>query len=400
MNYNCLSISVLLAAVVAAGCSTRAKESVSQVQAVQGLPNIYPGIVSPDYTKLSFYEVDPETGRNVIDTTTGQPKIRHEVAMSFTGSTLSIIDSNGTTFGPSLTANPHVTFSFITNVGNLWTCGAAEKFVGRTLALQPHELEESASCYLELNTTGDQGFNISVVGMKDGQGLTTWLNNNKPALAAGSARKIEDGNLIPGQVNVEIDQAGVLTAMQALAAEFNQNSGLSAAARNTCLKNQRAYGWTDIQAHYYCQLPLSPQRECYARTLIDTAGAAARGTLDLTTLKDTICAVDDLAKVNPFCVAYTTCLKDTPFFKDDRRDAEFRYIMFTRQGLMDFSIESENEVINKFYGVADTSDAAELAKRPRRLLDPMPSWLPDQPRYNKIRQMQRAMQEKLGIAPQ
>ena len=73
--------------------------------------------------------------------------------------------------------------------------------------------------------------------------------------------------------------------------------------------------------------------------------------------------------------------------------------MFTRQGLMDFSIESENAVINKFYGVGDTSDAAELAKRPRRLLDPMPSWLSDQPRHNKIRQLQRAMQEKLGIAP-
>ena len=399
MNNKLLKLSLVLAAMVGAGCSGGQKQSLSQVQAVQGIPNIYPGIVSTDMTKLSFYEVDPTTGRNVIDTATGQPKIRHVVSMSFQGTNLVVKHANGDAIGPALSPNPHVTFSFITNIGSLWTCGAAEAFVGRSIALESHELEESASCYLELNTTGDNGFNISIVGMKDGKGLTEWLNNNKPALAAGSLRKIEDGNLTPGMVNVEIDQDGVLSAMEALTAEYQQNSGTNAMARNTCLKNQRAYGWTDIQAHYYCQLPLSPQRECYARTLIDTAGAQARGTLALDSLKDTICAVDDLAQVNPFCVAYTTCLKSTPFFQDTRRDAEFRYIMFTRQGLMDFSIESENEVINKFYGLANTTDTSELSKRPRRLLDPMPSWLPDQPRYNKIRQMQRAMQEKLGIAP-
>ncbi len=180
----------------------------------------------------------------------------------------------------------------------------------------------------------------------------------------------------PKQVNVTIDPA-VADAMKAAQAQFNA----PADQENDCLKNARASSWLDIQAHYYCQLPYDAVRMCYSTKLVEGASSADP-------------RVNAMAAVN----AYNTCFSPPASGAPDQRtpqakwihenqEAVFKYIMFTKQGMFDFELGSENAAINKFY--KDTN-----ATRPRRITDTFPAWLANQPRYDAIRTQQVDAQKK------
>ena len=145
-------------------------------------------------------------------------------------------------------------------------------------------------------------------------------------------------------MNLTIDADKVLEAMKAVQQEFK----IDAPTRNDCLKNARAGGWLDIQAHYYCLLPYGSLRTCYSQKLVDTRKPD---------------------------VAYGACIENGSAegkWVHTTQGHVFKYIMFTQQGAADFNLESENEPINDFYKSLGV-------ERPRRALDTFPKWLPDQP---------------------
>jgi hypothetical protein len=220
-------------------------------------------------------------------------------------------------------------------------------------------------CYVELNTTGgttsDGGVGISFVmfGLDSaGNGLSSYHSSApKPAPVSGGAfQPVSAGP--PSTVNVTMDHDAVLAAMLQLHDHFNAAVG----DRNVCLKNAKAGGWTDIQAHYYCLLPLNNVRRCFSGTVIALSAAPATA-----------------ATAVP--AAYDTCFKNSTdpdgIWVHANQQGVFKYVMFTQQGTADFDIASQNATIGDYYAKIGTP-------RPRRVTDTYPAWLPEQPRYDAI----------------
>ena len=344
-------------------------EGSSDTKATLGVPEIYMGTIDPSRTKMLFYDIDPQNGRPKLDAS-NKPIIRLIAEVQVvSGNFLKIKGSSG----PDLNQNPNATFSWFTNTP--WTCGQAEEFLKGKPSTA---LDKDQKCYMEINTTGNEAFAVSLVGLgADGKGLTNWVNTNKPKdLKPGQLALVAKGPLMPGTVNALVDVPAVLAGMQELQKKFPLSNPQKVQERNTCLKNALATGWLDLQAHFYCIVDLNPHRTCYANKLVE---ARQKGAAD----------PSNLTFKNPFGYAYKICFEPTGVIPKEVFPV-FAYVMYTQTGVADFNIESANDVINQFYGVKQPSD---WSKRPRRTLDTYPTWLPDQPRYNKIREMQLATQK-------
>jgi hypothetical protein len=325
-----------------------------------------------------FFELDA-AGRPVMDPATKKPKIRHTSKIkTFDYSSITYTTSDGRDL--VLDGFPEANYAWYTNTQE-WSCADAEELVGDKRPSDP--VTGNQRCYVETSTTGDYGFGMQVIGFPDGKGLTKWVNNSKPALNDGPIKKLTDPSpfLKPGEVNARLDVPATVNAFKDVAGTF-MTSKEAEKERGVCLRNQKGSGWSDLSMHYYCQFPLNqtasgmPSRDCYSRELIAklTAGSA-----------------------NPHKDAFDKCWANTKFFSDPSlgkaRTAALIYIVWNKTGLMDYKIEDQNEAINSFYGVKDIENAHE---RPRRILDTFPNWIADQPRYNVIRNLQKAMQDKIA----
>jgi hypothetical protein len=248
-----------------------------------------------------------------------------------------------------------------------WKCVDAERFA-YDKAVSP---DASQECYVEINPTGGQGFSVAIIGLDaSGNGLKSWSGSPGPAPApanGGAPQPVSAGP--PRKVNVTMDHDSVLNAMLALHTQFNA----AVQERNDCLKNARASGWLDVQAHYYCLLPYADLRTCYSTKLIEVASNPDP-------------KVAATAPVAAYDACFTSATSGNAKWLNDNQQAVFKYIMFTKQALFDFELGSENSAINDYY--------AKIGEpRPRRVIDTYPDWLPDQPRYEVIRKAQAEAQK-------
>jgi hypothetical protein len=177
--------------------------------------------------------------------------------------------------------------------------------------------------------------------------------------------------------------------------------GVSESYSNSCLMNARAWQWTDLASHYYCQLPYDTARTCYSSNLVIGRQQAL---IKLAKAAGGTPATADVVKATfgAMMSAFDTCFVKgekgaspqgagadvLKWFSDPTNAAAFKYAMFTVQFVRDFNVTSENEIINKFY------TEAKIPRR-RRATDVWPEmgaseWPLGQPRYALIRGVQQA----------
>jgi|GEM_PF-2977015 len=286
--------------------------------------------------------------------------------------------------GPKLTefdsTNGGLSYGYVTAPENLWDCDAAERFaLGDNFAAlgRPTRANGGApKCHIEITATGTDARGTSVgvliVGLDAaGKGFAGFVGGGGAAPAAvngGAPQPISSGP--PRRVNVTLDDAAMVNAMVAATKEFRTDEG----ERQTCLKNARAGRWLDIQAHFYCILPLD-ERTCYSNKLVEA----------VTAFPDEKQAVE---RAKAIAAGYDACFNSaSPTVTAAARaihksyEAPFKYVMFTVQGKSDFNLESEQKAINAYYSALGIA-------RPRRQVDTFPAWAPAQPRYEAIRQRQ------------
>ena len=380
MNF-CNGLAIGLVLVATSGCVQRKFNS--SVKADVGIPTSIPMRIIGTYAT---------TGSPVAslvftqkDASGVETKIEHPAVV---GSGIGIIVDNNK-YGQPLLQNPSEADGLYSNTP--WKCVDAE-----TMALgAPVTVDASQLCHLEMNATAEvvttpagtsYGYALSIIGLdRGGEGLKDFKNTT-PALNQGPLLSVSSGS--PKAPNSTIDEAVVTQALLDARKHYNSPVG----ERNDCLKNLRTSDWLDIQAHYYCQLPKSPVRECYTTALVKgrdalqaaAAAAIAAGGAAPTPQQQ----LAGLGKV--YAGAFEACFSTAGATNDGQKwiaknQADvFKYIMFTKPGVWDFNLESENDVINAFY-----SKLGE--KRPRRIADTFPAWLPDQPRYERVRKSQNAV---------
>lgn len=257
------------------------------------------------------------------------------------------------------------------------------------------------NCSVQLDTEDQYWFGVTVRpdSMQSVAGFDPAVDGaNKAFLGQFSAPSAANAPLLLfQQINAKIDPA-VKDEMVRLHKAF-QMSGSSPNTsahkeRNSCLRNARANGWIDIQAHYYCILPYEPHRKCYSTGLVTKTEALKKaretGAVQITDLQYA-------AKVREFMEESLTACRSKPGFKDfsDDQINIFKYVMFTISGVMDFNVEAENALINDFYAEIKAIDS-QTPSRPTRITDTVP-WKPEQKRYADIRATQ-APRVKLGLA--
>ncbi|MEZ4740862.1 MAG: hypothetical protein R3B45_00165 [Bdellovibrionota bacterium] len=411
-------LSILLISSFFASCRVTSKnEERGGLKAMHGLPEVYPAKYDFGAGKFIFYKADESHEGEPLRDARGEPIVSHEISFLGeyrVGGVITLFTSEGARLG-ELQRPDFISSGLFSN--DPWPCGLVEKELVKKSITAPHykdnkSIGDKKKCYIEANVKGDEMVAFSVIGLERNEGLKKWVNKNKPALPTPSEQSTFGQPLKRGEINYLMDVDPTLEAFERISTEFSQSTSANMGARNTCLKNARATPWQDIQAHYYCQLPLSGARTNFANRLVElrssllklsaltkklktdtTLSSAERkslqnkiGNIAASTKKaitDSKCGdPDDIKNTNIFCISFKEHLADLPFFKKEENSKAFAYIMYIRTGVMDFNIESQNEVINKFY-----KDVLKQ-ERPRRVLDPYPSWLADQPRYNFIRQMQ------------
>jgi len=280
-------------------------------------------------------------------------------------------------FGPALPQSPDQRAGWQTGAAK-WKCQDAERFATDAVTYtDPNQL-----CHVEINPTGGDGFSITIIGLDaSGRGISSYA----PPSASPVPAAVNGGAVLPvasgpaQAVNVTMDHDAVLDAMLALRTKFNA----SKAERNDCLKNARASNWLDIQAHYYCLLPYNDIRTCYSTKLIEQASSS-----------------DATTRARAALTAYATCFAPPTNGAQDVRTAAakwlhenqgavFKYVMFTKQGVVDYELTSESQTISDYY--------ARIGEpRPRRVNDTFPEWLPKQPRYVAIQKLQSDAQRQGG----
>jgi hypothetical protein len=276
-------------------------------------------------------------------------------------------------------------------------CSDAMQILGMTTGFSSGE-----DCSIQLDTEDQYWFGVTVRpnSMSTTSGYDAAVDDaNKAFLATYSGPSTVASPLLPfQQINAKID-AAVKDEMVRLHKKFQMSSSGSPDTnahkeRNSCLRNARANGWLDVQAHYYCILPYEPHRKCYSTELVTkTDGlkkARESGQVQITDIQYAM-------KVREFMDESLSACRNKNGFKDftDDQIAVFKYVMFTIGGVMDFNIEAENELINSFYADIKATDT-QTPERPTRILDPM-TWRADQKRYADTRSIQ-APRVKLGLA--
>lgn len=306
-----------------------------------------------------------------------------------------VVDVGGVTF--QMPKNPTANWGYLnSNV----KCGT----VGMLLGLTFDSTQVDKICEVQFDTE-DQSWYAATIRPEWLLAETGYDENadaaNKGFLDFVMKKQVADGKgssmdqpLAPRQINANVDNR-VLGVMEILHKKYQANKGSALTEinreRNTCLRNGRAHSWLDLQAHFYCILPYQT-RQCYSTALVN-------GTQGLSAITDPQVKLGTLlAAMN---ASYSQCFdpgKPYEFKKDFPNDGDtvskaFKYVMFVRQGVMDFNVENSNELIEKFY--ASVKDLG-TPKQPSRLLDPQP-WRAKQKRYAEIRQNQ-AGSIRLGMA--
>lgn len=262
-----------------------------------------------------------------------------------------------------LMKNPKQKFGFDSEGGDVWTCQQAQRFAtGKVTITDPNQ-----RCRVEINSMANQDISVAIIGLDDqGQGLT-WFDCDSeaaPAHAGGAPRLIAEG---PAQVpvtdangqtsfqqlyNVTVDPA-MADVMSNMMTDLVTEE-VHDLERNDCLKNALGSVFSDLQAHFYCAIPLK-ERECYVPE------ARQNGSVEAFKKCFAAAADGDPATTN-----------STAELVAERYGAAFQYVMFNKSGA--FNIDSENAVINAAY-------QQQGMERPRRFNDTWPEALDDQPRY-------------------
>ena len=276
-------------------------------------------------------------------------------------------------------------------------CSDAMQLLGMTTGFSSGE-----ECSVQLDTEDQYWFGVTVRpdSMSTTPGYDASVDDaNKTFLATYSGPSTVASPLLPfQQINAKIDPA-VKVEMVRLHNKYQMTSSgtpntNSHKERNSCLRNARANGWLDVQAHYYCILPYDPHRKCYSTELVTKTEtlkkARESGQVQITDIQYAM-------KVREFMEESLGACRNNTGFKDftDDQIAIFKYVMFTIGGVMDFNIEAENELVNGFYADIKATDT-QTQERPTRILDPL-TWRADQKRYADARAVQ-APRVKLGLA--
>ncbi len=263
---------------------------------------------------------------------------------------------------------------------------------GAIIGVPASAFASGEQCTVRLDVEDQSWYGITVHSVSAKSNYDTQADANVAFLKSamtpvGSTNSINNPLVPMKQVNAEPDPA-VLPVMEMFYKKY-QNSGPPHTARNTCLRNARAAGWLDLQAHFYCMLPYGGERTCYSGTLI-------RETDSVKNAKTALEKIQILMKA--FDTSFKTCFAPGApydFMKTfGQQDGvvvsnAFKYVMFVKQGVMDFNIEAENNLINTFYSKINEPRAT-------RLLDPE-TWTADQMRYGNARASQVKL-IKLGMA--
>lgn len=381
-----------------------------------GVNNYYVAYANQGSGKLQFIQWNFKTNKPIkdLDGVTNKPMTAKDannkdvpVIVNFGQS------AGGLVIGPlpnrykgQLDSNKDVNYGYYS--GKLWACNDAFTFgTGKIVTTN-----SSDKCYVEFDTEDQSWYTLSIInkGPNGTDGLSYSPNAGLAAFTAAKTKSVPlnpatanpNGLILqPGDVNVEIsapDAATILKVMKDLESKFQTSSNQNQ-ERNTCLKNGRANQWLDLQAHFYCILPYSPHRHCYSTSLVnETAGIdliqgavtkevmakVASGTLPKEKAAETIGAETRKRSVGTLIAAYNKSYNkcvgpkgNNPLPADQAQ--VFRYLMFTKLGLMDFKVESQNDGIDAFY-----KSLRPARERPRRVSDTMP-YMKNQPRFDKIR---------------
>ena len=213
------------------------------------------------------------------------------------------------------------------------------------------------------------------------------------AKAAANKREIKDGEIPLFSVGTGIDVQAVANEIVKAAEQFNPQ--VDEGTRNSCLQNYRAKDWTDLGAHYYCQLPYE-YRECFSGALITGRAKLEAGSATDTTLTPEKKASNRLEGVKKlYSNSWESCKGKggTAKWLASNQENFFKFAVFSLQTYADFNLDQENEAINMAYAKLNNT------KRPRRALDTYKEWDATQPRYDKIRGLQLENLKKFGKIP-
>jgi hypothetical protein len=287
-------------------------------------------------------------------------------------------------------------------------CGS----IAKLMDLQFSPQEKAGNCSLQLDTQDQYWYSITIT--------PSWLRASKaydratdgPNLAF--LKKVSqpvkmDQPLAPGkQLSAVPEQTRIYKVMKLLHLKYQKNDTDANQERNTCLRNGRAYEWLDLQSHFYCILPYKV-RQCYSGKLVEGTATIHQQPTPAAKLGMLVGAMN---KAHKDCFVTGPFKWENDFSAQDavEIDKAFQHVMFVKQGVMDFSLLHEQQIINKFYGDPEVQQGGGLPSlcsnkkttancvRPPRLLDPAP-WTSSQQRYVEIRSMQTA-RIKLGMAKQ
>lgn len=265
-------------------------------------------------------------------------------------------------------------------------CSDAEK-----MATGKSSITSADLCHVELLGTGRispdlNGVALHIIALdKQGKGFdpSTFTLATAP-LTPGPVVNVSSG---PSSVpNAGLDDAVVGDAIQRLKTKFKLvNNGKLASIGQDCLKNARAGGWSDIQAHYYCTMPYTI-RFCYSTILGEQKDPVKAFNYCSNKSNES----DWIASRDSMFHNYAPGSADWKWLVSDQQ-AEFKYVMFTRSGTKDYNIEDQNKLINEIYGTS--------SPRPRRAIDTYPAWSANQPRYDQLRGGSAAAPAQLPPAP-
>ncbi|MEZ4743684.1 MAG: hypothetical protein R3B45_14775 [Bdellovibrionota bacterium] len=341
------------------------------------------GVAHIDTSKgqIVFYDINPDS----LLTDSSKPLQAYAFKLDSSKGTMEIfegVEPKGSKF-PILNTNNDVNYGF----AGEWSCLIAEKLLGQSVS------SKGRKCRVELNTEDKYWYTFSAfyktkrLPSADNKLIEDLQQKRRPSslpTATQIPRSLDDMNQLMANlplkplknINSKIDPK-LLAIMEGLHKKFILSDS-DKAERNTCLKNGRANGWLDLQAHFYCMLPYGSLRVCYSTGLVENT-AALRTTPGLTSQQKVG------IMVQAFWKSYLNCFGDgRPYessLSDDEKNA-FRYVMFTKQKLMDFNIDDEQSLINEFYKNIGGDE------RPRRVIDVYPKWSLNQQRYIDIRKAQ------------
>jgi hypothetical protein len=145
----------------------------------------------------------------------------------------------------------------------------------------------------------------------------------------------------PTTKNNPLDVAAVVKVMNKI--KDHEKGTVTRALAEKCMGNDTPH-WSYIVSHFYCQIGLG--RSCFTKYVLNPSNP-------------------DLGTNKIYRDAYAACSSHAQFkyIADDPEISRvFQYIMFTVNspvGIDAFTVESQDEAINQFYGVTSPSNCAE-----------------------------------------